>query len=73
MPYVSVWVDEPDLSEADTEDLIQELERRGHCAPPLEGIGRIQHLMDCGLSQYARDEALRMVAEQVGRPGIWSQ
>ena len=73
MPYVSVWVDGPDLTEADTEDLLQELERRGHCAPPVEGIERIQHLMDCGMCQYAQEEALRIVADQIGRPGAWAR
>lgn len=77
MPYVSVWVDDAELDEFDSEDLVAELEKRGYSCvkgpASMEGLERIQHLMDCGLSQYAQEEALRMVSEQIGRPGAWTR
>lgn len=71
MPYVKVWVDDPEvtLSEHDSESLIEELEKRGFkVTRPLDGLDRIVHLLDCRLIDYARDEALAMVEEQIGRP-----
>lgn len=73
MPYVKVWVDDPEvtLSEHDSESLIEELEKRGFAvvaALEPEGLERITHLLDCGLAQYAAEEALSMVEQQIGRP-----
>lgn len=76
MPYVSVWVDEQDLSEVDTDDLIAELESRGcKCTKkgqPLmeaDAFHYVSHLLDCGMKQYAAEEALRFIECQLNRPG----
>ena len=77
MPYVSVWVDDVELDEFDDTELIEELEKRGYScvkgATSIDGIELISHLLDCGLVAYARDEALRMLEQQVGRPGVFTQ
>lgn len=77
MPYVSVWVGDVELDEFDDTALIEELEKRGYSCvkgpASIEGLERISHLLDCGLVAYARGEALRMLEQQVGRPGVLTQ
>lgn len=71
MPYVEVWVD-VDLSDEDDEDLISELEGRGYTVQKLDGynmigLAAVEHLLDCGMVEYARLEALRIVGNSLGR------
>lgn len=73
MPYVSVWVDTPELSAFSDADLIEELESRGFGVAKgtsIEGIGRIEHLAACGFVRDAAIEALQLIECQLGRPGI---
>jgi hypothetical protein len=82
MTIVSVDV-EVDLSEFDAEDLIGELESRGFSVQeggmgtadpdfkPIEiNLRRIEHLLICGLTSYARTEALAMVGAAIHRPAL---
>jgi len=67
---------EVDLEDFDTDDLIEELEKRGYSvgsAGELSGMSRIDHLMDCGLMADAKAEALLMIEIQLGRPGALSR
>ena len=60
---VNVDVD-VDLSDIDTEELIDELESRGETRPiDLAGVDieRIRHLMMCGLVDQAKSEAWQMI------------
>lgn len=73
MPYMEVWVDDPNLSDADEDDLIAEMERRGFCVSKglrVDGIGRIEHLTECGLFRDAATEALQLIEHQIGKPGV---
>lgn len=73
MPYIHVSVSDV-IDELDSEDLIEELVRRGYSEPSkniaagLDGLDRIAHLAACGLVNDARTEALQMVGEAIGRP-----
>ena len=75
MAYVNVDVD---LDDFDTNDLIEEIEKRGYSvggsgAPNPSDMTRIQHLMDCGLMRDAASEALSFIETQLGRPGALSR
>jgi Na+-transporting NADH:ubiquinone oxidoreductase subunit NqrA len=53
-----------DLSDIETEDLVEELEMRNHTMPINLGgvdIDRIRHLMLCGLVEQAKAEAWQMI------------
>ena len=53
-----------DMSDIDTEDLVEELEMRNHTMPINLGgvdIYRIRHLMLCGLVEEAKKEAWQMI------------
>jgi hypothetical protein len=70
MPYVHI-----DLDELDTSDLVEELERRGYTSsktpetpPYVDGLDRVAHLASCGLTAHARDEALILISNAIGRP-----
>ena len=73
MPYVNVWIDDSDLTdEMDDDDLIEIVEKRGYkvyknASPALEGIPRIEHLIDCGLIDQAKIEAWKFIGHQLGR------
>lgn len=69
MPYVYI-----ELSELDSSDLVSELESRGYVvakdqAPirTLDGLDRIEHLALCGLVLDAKNEALALVGDAIGR------
>lgn len=70
MPYVSVHVD---LDDFDDEDLQQELESRGYLVTKDKGLSRagdieyVEHLAACGLVDAAREEALKLVGQVIGR------
>ena len=75
MPYVEVFVD-ADLSDYEDEELISELEKRGFSVAKgksTEGIGRIEHLVECGFFKNAASEALQLIENQLGRPGCLSR
>jgi hypothetical protein len=71
MPYVSVHID---LDDFDTDDLIEELESRGHHVTKGAGtdtlgdLDHVEHLAICGQLDAARAEALQLVANAIGRP-----
>lgn len=53
-----------DISDIDTEDLVEELEMRNQALPLNLGgvdIDRIRHLMLCGLVEEAKKEAWQMI------------
>lgn len=53
-----------DMSDIDTDDLVEELELRGKTMPTELGgvdIDRIRHLMLCGLVEEAKKEAWQMI------------
>jgi hypothetical protein len=53
-----------DISDIDTEDLVEELEMRNQALPLNLGgvdIDRIRHLMLCGLVEEAKMEAWQMI------------
>lgn len=64
MPYITVEA-HVDLDDFDTEDLIEELERRG--GQPVTGTGidlhRIAHLLTCGQVEQAKQEGWAMLLE----------
>lgn len=71
MPYVSVWVDDAELSEFDDDDLISELKSRGYqvakTAIEAEGLERVEHLIGAGFYREAKVEALQIIEAQLGR------
>ena len=77
MPYVQVWVDGAGLSEFEDDDLVKELQQRGFSVAkkPLdaEGMERIEHLIDAGMYQVAKDEALYLIESHLGRHGTLSR
>lgn len=73
MPYVQVWVDESELTDYDDDMLIQELEKRGFCVAKgaaVLGVDRIEHLAECGFFKDAALEALQLIEQQIGKPGV---
>lgn len=64
---ISVNIDvDVDISDIDTEDLKDELERRGDFVPFNDGgvdVERIRHLMLCGLEDQAKKEAWDMITK----------
>jgi len=61
MAWVNVDVD-VDLTDFDTEDLVEELQYRGHFVE-VEGVDieRIRHLVMCGMEEQAKLEAWQMI------------
>jgi len=70
MPFISVDVD-VDLDEFSDAQLIDELENRGFLIQTDQAekinLNRIEHLMDCGQIELARQELLEMVSAAMGR------
>ncbi len=77
MPYVEVWVEDAELSEFEDDDLVKELQQRGFSVAKkpvdAEGMERIEHLIDAGMYQVAKDEALYLIESQLGRHGTLSR
>lgn len=73
MPFVEVWVDPGpvEMSDIDTETMEKELNKRGFkvvLATDPEDVERVNHFINLHLFDHARDEALRIVERQIGRP-----
>lgn len=70
MPYVSVHID---LDEFDDADLRKELESRGYLVTKDKGLSisgdieYVAHLASCGFFADARQEALKLVGQAIGR------
>ena len=66
--YKSVEV-EIDLGDIDEDELVDEMEDRGFtCSKEgASNFGHVEHLIVCGQVEEAKDEALRLVAEMIGR------
>jgi hypothetical protein len=73
MPYVSVYVENREiLNEIDSEDIIEEMKERGYSCFKGSTSGNhvfasVEHLLDCGLADTARAEALMIVGKILGR------
>ena len=73
MPYVNVWIDGDDLiDELEDDDLIEKLETRGYVCYKSggssgDGYSSVEHLLDCGMADAARAEALMIVSKIIGR------
>jgi hypothetical protein len=73
MPYVNVWIDNDEVIEAsDDDDLIEMLESRGYSCFKYSGgqhgeYSSVEHLMDCGMVNEAKAEALLIVGKAIGR------
>lgn len=73
MPYVNVWIDNDEvIEESDDDDLIEALNSRGYSCYKDGSAGNgeyssVEHLMDCGMVNEAKAEALLIVGRAIGR------
>jgi len=73
MPYVSVYVETHDiLEELDSDDIIAVMGKRGYSCFKGSSSGdnvfaSVEHLLDCGLADTAKAEALMIVGKILGR------
>lgn len=73
MPYVNVYVDDDEVLEAMTDDeLIEVMNARGYGCYKDGGANNgeypsVEHLLDCGLVNEAKAEALLIVGKALGR------
>jgi len=73
MPYVSVYVETHDiLEELDSDDIIEVMSKRGYSCFKGSSSGdnvfsSVEHLLDCGLVDTARAEAMMIVGKILGR------
>jgi len=74
MPYVRVFVDVSDaLEELEDDDIADEMKKRGFwCfkkgSGDAEDFSSVQHLLDCGMRDEAKKEALEIVGQMMGKP-----
>jgi len=73
MPYVNVWIDNDEvIEETDDDDLIEALNSRGYScykggSSSDNVFASVEHLLDCGMVDTARAEALTIVSKILGR------
>jgi spore coat polysaccharide biosynthesis protein SpsF (cytidylyltransferase family) len=73
MPYVSVYVDTHDIiEELEDDDIIEVMSNRGFSCfkGSISGdnvFASVEHLLDCGMADTARAEALTIVSKILGR------
>ena len=73
MPYVNLWIDNDEvIEETDDDDLIEALKSRGYSCFKSGSSGdnvfaSVEHLLDCGMADAAKQEALMIVSKILGR------